>query len=140
MSVNVVSVYEPISKMISNFCGPVLSPHSQRTFDYCQSLGSVFCGFIDDEFICCWGLIPPTFVSNQAYLWMWAPEPIKHQFVFIRHSQRQVEDMLQRYDQIVGHCELSARSAQRWLKWLGAEFAQPENNKFMSFVIRRKAA
>ncbi len=49
---------------------------------------------VEEEFVCCWGLIPPSFVSMQAYLWMWAsPLLQEHQFVFIRHSQRQVEEM-----------------------------------------------
>jgi len=62
-----------ISTLIDNFCGPALSTHDANIFDYCQSLGEVYTGFVDDEFICCWGLIPPSFLSTQAYLWMWAP-------------------------------------------------------------------
>lgn len=139
MSVNVYSVYEPISEIIRSCCGPVLSRNNERIFNHCQMLGKVFCGFVDDDFICCWGLIPPTFISCQAYLWMWAPEPIKHQLVFIRHSQIQVQEMLKHYDKIVGHCEIQAKSAQRWLKWLGAEFGQP-SGKIMPFTINRKAA
>lgn len=140
MTVEVISIREPISKVIAGYCGPVLTPEQDQTFNYCQTLGKVFLGLVDDDFVCCWGLIPPTFISTQAYLWMWAPEPIKHQLVFIRHSQIQVQDMLKRYDRIVGHCELRARSAQRWLRWLGAEFTAPDNPKFMPFTIRRKAA
>ena len=139
MTVDVLSVYEPISKMIRSFCGDVLEPQHERVFDYCQTMGSVYCGFVDDEFICCWGLIPPTFLSQQAYLWMWAPEPIKHQFIFIRKSQIQVQEMLGKYERIVGHCELRAKSAQRWLRWLGAEFGPPEGNH-MPFAIRRRVA
>jgi len=67
---------------------------------------------------------------------MWAPEPMKHQFVFIRRSQIQVQKMLERYDSIIGDCLLGNRSAQRWLKWLGAEF-QPLKNGLLPFVIRR---
>lgn len=104
--------------------------------DYCQTLGEVYTGYIDGQFSCCWGLIPPSFLSTQAYLWMWAPEPMKHQFVFIRQSQIQIKKMLERYDEIVGHCAIGARSSKRWLQWLGAEFSVPEGN-LATFVIRK---
>lgn len=138
MTVSVEPVLEPISKTISILCGPILATAMADAMDYCQTLGSVYSGFVDGQFVCCWGLIPPTFLSNQAYLWMWAPEPMKHQFVFIRQSQIQVRQMLERYDAVVGHCKINARSAQRWLKWLGAEFGQPSGDT-IPFVIRRAA-
>jgi hypothetical protein len=136
MTVDVKIVEDPISKTIMSFCGHVLSDQQNAIFDYCQALGEVYIGFVDDEFTCCWGLIPPTFLSNQAYLWMWAPGPIKHQLVFVRKSQMQIAEMLKRYERVVGHCELDARSAQRWLKWLGAEFGEPEQG-ILPFTIRR---
>jgi hypothetical protein len=129
-------VSKSISKIIEFFCGPRLAPREADILDYCQSLGEVYTGFVDGRFVCCWGLIPPSFLSTQAYLWMWAPEPIKHQFIFIRQSQLQIEKMLERYDSIIGHCYCNARSAQRWLKWLGAEFGEASDGK-VSFVIRR---
>jgi len=126
-----------ISHTIASLCGPLLSVREGEIFDYCQTLGEVWMGFVDGDFVCCWGLIPPTFLSNQAYLWMWAPEPIKHQFIFVRQSQLQIERMLQRFDSIVGHCLVTARSAQRWLKWLGAEFDAPQGDT-VAFTIRRR--
>lgn len=138
MNVTVQPVFEPLSKMINNLFGPVLSQADNIAFDYCQVLGDVYSGFVDGEFVCCWGLIPPTFLSNQAYLWMWAPEPIKHQLVFIRRSQMQVAKMLERYERIVGRCDVKAKSSQRWLRWLGAEFGEREGN-VIPFEIRRRA-
>ena len=123
-----------ISSLISSFYG--IDRKQLDLFDYCQTLGEVYTGFVDGEFICCWGLVPPSFLSNQAYLWMWAPNPMKHQFVFIRRSQIQVQKMLERYDQIVGDCEEANKSAQRWLQWLGAEFDVPKAG-LIHFVIKR---
>lgn len=123
-----------VSSLVSVFSG--LSKRQMQMFDYCQSLGEVYVGFVDGEFICCWGLIPPSFLSSQAYLWMWAPEPMKHQFLFIRHSQLQVQKMLDRFDTIVGECLATNRSAQRWLRWLGAEF-EASANGIRRFEIRR---
>lgn len=127
-------ISSPVSRLVAAFCAT--DKHMLDMFDYCQTLGEVYTGFIDGEFVCCWGLIPPTFLSNQAYLWMWAPEPVKYQFTFIRRSQIQVQKMLERYEQIVGDCSANNRSAQRWLKWLGAEF-EPSNGATVHFVIRR---
>lgn len=139
MTVIVEPIMQSVSNMISAFCGPVLSSDDVKVMDYCQSLGNVYSGFVDGEFTCCWGLIPPSFLSNQAYLWMWAPEPIKHQLVFIRQSQIQIAKMLERYDAVVGHCKVEAHSAQRWLKWLGAEFDMPKpaTPDIIPFTIRR---
>lgn len=138
MTVVVEPIFESISRTILGFCGPVLNYTEAGAMDYCQTLGSVYSGFVDGEFVCCWGLVPPTFLSNQAYLWMWSPEPMKHQFVFIRQSQIQIRRMLERYDAVVGHCKMDARSAQRWLKWLGAEFGYPKDG-LIPFTIRRAA-
>ena len=136
MNIAIQQAVLPVSRLIETMCGPWLTKREAEIFDYCQSLGEVFIGFIDGEFICCWGLIPPSFLSTQAYLWMWAPEPIKHQFVFVRRSQLQIEKMLERYDSIVGHCKCNAYSAQRWLRWLGAEFGEVEGS-VKPFVIRK---
>lgn len=138
MTVTVEPIFESISKTIIGFCGPVLPYNDARAMDYCQALGEVYSGFVDGQFICCWGLVPPTFLSNQAYLWMWSPEPMKHQLVFIRQSQIQVRRMLEHYESVVGHCKINARSAQRWLKWLGAEFGEPSGDT-IPFTIRRVA-
>lgn len=126
----------PISDFIQLSCGSVLTEREASMMDYCHKLGQVHAGFIDDRFVCCWGLIPGSFVSNQAYLWMWSHGPITHQFTFIRRSQIQVREMLERYPTIVGHCRRSSRSAQRWLRWLGAEFERTDAD-VIPFVIRR---
>ena len=126
----------PISDFIRTQSGDVLSAREAGMMDYCHKLGQVHAGFIDDTFVCCWGLISGSFISNQAYLWMWSQGPITHQFTFILRSQIQVQEMLKRYPTIVGHCKRSSRSAQRWLKWLGAEF-EPTTGDVLSFTIRR---
>lgn len=125
-----------ISNLISLTCGPMLSVREADILDYCQRLGEVYAGFVDGELVCCWGLIPPSFVSTKAYLWMWHSQALaEHQFLFIRHSQRQIETMLERYEAIIGDC-VAGGKAVRWLKWLGAEFSRGENGR-LSFVIRK---
>lgn len=130
----------PISSLISLATGFNLDPKESGMLEFCQLLSAeVWSGFVDDRLICCWGLIPPTLLSNQAYLWMHSTPAIRdHQFILVRHSQRIVEKMLERYDRIIGDCRVGASDSIRWLKWLGAEFDEANAHDCRSFVIRRK--
>lgn len=99
----------------------------------------VYVGFIEGEYVCCWGLVPPSMMSNKAYLWLQTtPRVEEHKFLFVRHSQRCIEEMLKSYEEIVGFCLPENTSAIRWIKWLGGEFKQPAFGR-VDFVIRRKA-
>lgn len=93
---------------------------------------------VDGQGACIWGLIPPTLLSEQAYIWLHTTEVAEqHTFLLVRHSQRLIADMLKEYSALVGHCQVEDPRAQRWLKWLGAEFGFP-GSKLIPFVIRQK--
>lgn len=95
-------------------------------------------GKIDGEYACVWGLIPPSLMSDQAYLWLFSWPIIEdHKFLFIRHSQLVMQEMLGVYSRITGHASVDATRSIRWLKWLGAEFGEPVG-RFVPFVIRKK--
>lgn len=98
----------------------------------------VWIGSFDGEVSCVWGVVLPTLLSTQAYLWLHVDEEkvAGNQFLFVRHSQRVVEELLKDFEIILGvtHCE--AQRSIRWLKWLGAQFAEPEG-KLIPFTIRR---
>lgn len=95
-------------------------------------------GLIDGELACAWGLMPPTFMSNHAHLWLYTTDLVKeHTFIFIRQSQIAVEKMLEDYDELHGEVEDRNHKAIRWLGWLGARFAWPDNGR-IPFVIERK--
>ena len=95
-------------------------------------------GFLDGELACMWGLIPPTVLSDAAYLWLLTTNIVaEHKFLFIRYSQRYIEEALRLYPVLVGDVVAGNESAMQWLKWLGAEFQALANGK-VSFVIRRK--
>jgi len=80
----------------------------------------------DDDILCFYGLIAPTLLSDQAYLWMHTTPMLKeHTFVLIRHSQRAIKSMLNVFDTIHGHCEIGADRSQAWLRLLGAKFDDP---------------
>jgi hypothetical protein len=95
-------------------------------------------GFIHGELACLWGLIPPSLLSDTAYLWLLTTEIVaENKFLFIRHSQRMIEDALLLYPRLEGDVVVGNDSAFRWLRWLGAQFSPPEG-KVVKFVIRRK--
>ena len=74
----------------------------------CISLSATaWLGKIDGETACIWGLIPPSILSEQAYLWLFTTELVEsHKFMFVRWSQRFLEVMHKDYPVIVGHCEI----------------------------------
>ena len=103
-----------------------------------QISSSVYSGMIDGELVCIWGFVPPSLLSDEAYLWLCAtPRLEDHKFLFIRHSQRVVEKMLETYPRIVGFCDEGNRLAIQWITWLGGRFDRPVNGR-VNFEITRK--
>ena len=95
-------------------------------------------GLVDGKVACAWGLIPPTILSQTAYLWLLTTDIIvEHKFLFIRYSQRYVEEALKTYPNIIGDVVGDNPSAKRWIKWLGGEFG-PEVLGRTSFIIKAK--
>jgi hypothetical protein len=93
--------------------------------------------WVDEGLVCLWGLIAPTILSEEAYLWMLTTEKLDtHTFMFIRHSRLVTEEMLKFYPIIVGHCALTATKAQRWIEWCGGKFGKP-NGPLIPFEIRK---
>jgi hypothetical protein len=100
----------------------------RKTMDFCLLMSvSMWSGFIDGDLACIWGVIPPTLMSNQAYLWLYTTDAIKgHEFLLVRHSQRVIEEVLKEYPSIVGHAIIGSDKSIKWLKWLGAKFGEPQ--------------
>lgn len=138
--IGVLDRTDDISRLILSAEGPKIENDSMGILAFCQQMSvETWTGYVDDRLICCWGLIPPTILSNQAYLWMHStPEVTKHSFLIVRHSQLVIEEMLQKYPRIVGDCRVGADHSIRWLKWLGASFGE-SNGEFIPFVIGRKS-
>ena len=98
----------------------------------------VWLGMVDDKVACIWGLAPGSSISNRAYLWLLTTDIVtEHKFLFVRYSQRYVEEMLKQYPVLYGEAEINNEPAKRWLKWLGARFGEP-NGRFIPFEIKRK--
>lgn len=108
--------------------GIELDDVGQQTMDFCLLMSTViWAGFINNKLACIWGVIPPSLMSHQAYLWLYTTDVINgHEFVLVRHSQRVIEEILKEYPSIVGHALMGADKSIRWLKWLGAKFGPPQ--------------
>lgn len=90
----------------------------------------------EDKVIAVWGLIPPTLLSDRAYLWLHTTKHFSdYAFVFLRHSRNVVQQMLDHFPIIVGHGSADSPRSLRWLHWLGAEFDPPQG-PFLPFTIR----
>src|SRR5579872_77904 len=93
-------------------------------------------GLIDGKIACVWGLIPPTILSEQAYLWLITTDIIaEHKFLFVRNAQRYVEEALKQYPELIG--EVGPASAVRWLKTRGAD-ATPSVRLQSGFTIMKR--
>lgn len=131
-----VTIANASAKVVNRLLGPdseneIISRCLSRTRD-------MWIGYSNSAPVCAWGLVPPTLLSDSAYLWMMSiGEPKKYEFVLVRHSQMQIAAMLERYPTIVGHCEIGDRRAQRWLRWLGAEFGPLHRDGLLPFMIRK---
>lgn len=98
----------------------------------------IYQGKLDGEVACLWGLIPPTLLSDSAYLWLLTTDIVaEHKFLFIRHSQRYIEEALKHWPTIHGDVIGPNPAARKWLGFLGAEFGQEVGGR-LPFTIRRK--
>ena len=103
-----------------------------------QGSSDLWVGRYDGVVACVCGLVPPSLLSNQAYMWLVTTEVIpQHRFLLARYSRIFIERMLMKYDTIVGVCKLGQDMSIKWLKWLGAEFKPPMGDN-VPFIIRRK--
>lgn len=129
-----------VLQLISQTKGLKLSEGDREVMNYCLAMTStLYVGSIDGALVCTWGLIPPSLMSETAYLWLFTtPKLEEHKFTFVRRSQIAVAEMLEEYPTIHGHTNVASAQAIQWLRWLGAEFGQPKGVA-LPFIIRKKS-
>lgn len=122
--------------LILSVRGGILTDMESKTLDACLGFAThLWIGSIGGEVVCAWGLVPPTLLADEAYLWLYStPAVADHKFLFVRYSQRVIEEMLKLYPNIVGVTDINASDSIRWLKWLGAKFGE-HSGKYISFHI-----
>jgi hypothetical protein len=110
-----------------------------KSLDSCLSLAThIWIGQINGDVVCACGLIPPSLLADEAYLWLYHTAAVEqYKFTFVRYSQIVMEQMLETYPKIIGVTDRNARSSIRWLKWLGAKFTD-NGKQYIPFQIVRK--
>lgn len=123
-------------ELILSAKGGILTDIESKTLDACLGFAThLWIGEINDKIACAWGLVPPSLLSDEAYLWLFSTSAVdEHKFIFVRYSQRLIEEMLRIYPTIVGVTDAKAVDSIRWLKWLGAKFGPPQG-KYLPFTI-----
>lgn len=118
--------------------GGILSARESKALEeYLAFSAKLYIGAIHGKLCCAWGLIPPTLISDQAYLWLFSTEAVdEYKFLFVRNSQRAIEEMLEEWPIITGFCDLTNARSMRWLRWLGATFGDPIP-PMIPFTIRK---
>jgi hypothetical protein len=96
----------------------------------------VWVGDVNGEIFGFWGLIPPSMLSDKAYLWFMHTDALcKHIFAFIRHSRKVTAELLRHYPILVGHGQANESRSLRWLAWCGAQFGESQGD-LIPFEIR----
>lgn len=123
-------------RLILEMHGGILSDIQFKTLDGCLGpTAELWIGLVDGRPVCAWGLVPPTVLSDRAYLWLYASAAVdEYKFLFVRYSQRVVETLRESYPIIHGICDVTNPRAIRWLRWLGANFSDPYDGH-VPFVI-----
>jgi hypothetical protein len=104
--------------------------------DYLRRSVEAWTGTIDGQVACVWGLVAPSIISDEAYLWLLTTDVVdQHQFIFVRHSQIVVEKMLERYPIIRGTVVEGELRSIRWLKWLGMKLGR-HHDGLIDFELR----
>lgn len=119
--------------------GGILTELESKTLDACLGFAThLWIGQVDGKMVCAWGLVPPSLLAEEAYLWLYStPEVADHKFVFVRYSQLVMKEMLRIYPRIVGVTDVKSTDSIRWLKWLGAKFGD-YSGTHIPFVIEAK--
>lgn len=132
--------HDELERLISSKISPTMGPEELGKFNLCMNASTIVWGGIaNGELLCLWGLMPPSLLSDQAYLWLYIVRDISdYEFVFVRHSQRAIEEALRHFPTITGHCKVDAEQSIRWIKWLGGRFGEPDGG-LVPFVIRRRS-
>lgn len=115
-------------------------PAEEVPDNFIHATPHLWCGFVGEDVVAVWGLVPPTLLSDVAYLWVHTNEKLSgNEFVFIRTSQRWMEEILEEYPTIVGHARVDMPQSIRWIRLCGGVFGESLGKDLIPFSIRRKS-
>lgn len=96
---------------------------------YARSSSPLLAGLYGDGLVCIIGLVPESFLSARAYIWLHVGEyagNVKLVPLSMRHVKEFVIDSLDRYPTIFGHC--NTPTSIRWWTKLGAKLTHLDGN------------
>ncbi len=119
--------------------GEPLSIHDMKCLlRFTQASTKLWVGVIDNQAVCVFGLVPPTLLSDYAYLWLHTTDGFHgNEFIFVRRSQIAIQEGLKHFNKIIGHCEVENRKARKWIEWMGGKFGEADG-KLIPFTFERK--
>ncbi len=119
--------------------GGILTDEESRILEQYLNFSQKLCiGSVEGKMCCAWGVVPPSLLSDRAYLWLYSTDLVEqYKFLFVRRSQIVIQEMLEEFPIITGYCEIGSERSMRWLRWLGAVFGEPLG-KFLPFEIRKR--
>src|SRR5258708_12207330 len=125
MSVQIESINRQQTRdLILSARGGILTELESKTLDACLGFAThLWIGQVDGKMVCAWGLVPPSLLAEEAYLWLYStPEVADHKFVFVRYSQLVMKEMLRIYPRIVGVTDIKSTNSTPCLTCLRANF------------------
>jgi hypothetical protein len=92
----------------------------------------IYSGMFGEALVCLVGLIPPSLLSDNVYIWCYVTEEIRdHKIAFTRHARRLMAQLRQTYPVIYGHC--FDETSCHWLESLGAVKTSPTTFEIVSW-------
>lgn len=97
-----------------------------------------WCGFMDGEPVCIFGVVPLSILSGEASPWMLATDRISEcRAAFLRRNKVYVGFMLALYPLLVNYVHEQNDLSQRWLKWLGFSLDNETTTLANGAIFRR---
>lgn len=127
-----------LSGLISRTAYASMPDSEARLEQWMQDSTTIWAGKIRGEVVCVWGVRAPTLLSEEAYLWLLTTDDLEiYKFLFIRHSQLAIKELLEQYRVIKGHYKSGDDKSRRWLEWLGAKFGEPVGDVYPFTIVKR---
>ena len=95
--------------------------HLNVMVEWAKKSDPLLAGMWGEDLVCLVGFIPPTMLSDTAYVWMHSTDlALEHPIALGRFARRFIKAALERYPRLVGDC--LNETSKRWLESLGAKF------------------
>jgi hypothetical protein len=104
--------------------------HNRAQEHLCQMIrnsAEAWTGFIDDDLVCLLIISRGSIIGDSVTVWLHTCVAAdEHPLVFVRHSQKILAKLRERYHYIYGVVQADNEQSMRWLRWLGFQFDPPE--------------